>query len=98
MNKSDVKKLILILFPHWSHYDWNGWDKNFYFGEYGPDKMRHTNALYVIHFTNPAFDKEIVQLTIFPDGINCWRNARIQPLPNQFKAHNFLKQFFPTIV
>ena len=98
MKKNDVIQLIFILFPEWNHYDMTGEDDNFYFGEYGQDRMRHTDALYVIRFSNPSWMKEIIQLTIFDDGINCWKDSINVPLPNQFKALNFLKQFFPEMI
>lgn len=98
MKKTDVIQLMLILFPHLKHFELAGADDNLHFGEYDHKGFRHVDAIYVIRISKPTDMNIIIQLTIFPDGINCWENNILVPLAHQFKAHNFLKQFFPEIV
>ncbi len=97
MKKSEVIELILICFPHWNHFDWNGEDPNFHFGEFDHKGSRHADSIYVIRFTAPS-SADVIQFTIFKDGIHAWNNSRPLPLFHQFAAHNFLKNFFPEIV
>lgn len=90
MNRDKVVELILILFPYWNHFDWS--KVEIHHGEYRDDKFKHSDSIYNIEFKSPACDKDLMQVTIFSDGIRAWKNSNICALSGQFTAYKFLKK------
>lgn len=96
MTRKQALELILILFPHYSHYDWSNID--IHVGEYDRKGWRHTDAIQVIQFPSPAWHKDHYQITIWKDGLQIWKNHNVEGNSNQFKAHNYLKELLSELV
>lgn len=96
MKRQQALELILILFPQYSHYDWS--IANIHVGEYDRGGCKHREAIQIIQFPSPAWYKDHYQITIFPEGLQVWKNHTPEGNTNQFKAHNYLKGIFSKIV
>jgi len=91
-------KIIKILFPHYSHFDWEHFTNEIHIGEYGKDGWKHTDSLCTIEFQSPVFSERTIMIRFWESGIQIWENNReketseVQPNTHQFDLYRYLKK------
>jgi len=96
--RNQAIKIIKILFPQYSHYDWHNFKNEIYIGEYGSDGWKHTDSLCTIEFQSPTFSECTKMIRFWNSGIQIWETDKktgvstIEANTHQFDLYKYLKK------